>query len=999
MDSRQHSGHKHTGNIGTSDDTTYAQGSIPNSQTLGATPNVSQHHLSLVTQSQGEYSLEAESKTACPSSSWLGVHQHMALILPPAPSMTGKPLPVTMTTQPNTWYCAALAGYPPPGTIAEQLLPAQSLDGQMPRTLLAQNNTLFPPAPESMPGEPALDIRQNPRFTSQALWLQRQSEQEQSETFARDVSASRRRSLPSDELQPEATVSIGQAGQYVQSPFVGSSGLELHGLAGVVETLAPFQDYRTPLQLSPFYAQAAAQLAVDKSATSDGNLASLPRSDVTDGGLSSWDASIPLAAPVPSSSLGLFIPAESQMALPSVLQTVLPSVDSQSIASRPSNGAMKMPLVASRSGSAVEGSQFGTLGRRLQGVSPVKEFTQLDGSALASAQKAPTAKRYSLSTVEQSEQQMLDYKRSLADAHTGRLGGLLGLPHPLPPTSQLDPTSSISSATYQPQVQDAHLRLSSPASIPSQQPSGLPISSPSWDAKPNWPPSLPREIVSATVFIISRDDTILWFGDSMRACSNDFLDFCLNSVDSGNVRSAAGLSEQRLKLSDLLADEQAVGWWQQACREVLLKQSQLQRLSQQLSFGDESFQARAPYKKELTLRWRCQRGHDVLVELSIVATTTKRCEEGFLMVKVKPVSIPTIARVSSQTMVANVNMRSPSSSRTSVPNQAVQGIVPEKAELRLLVSRYGLVLRASCAPQSMCSSVKSGSPGYEAEARATFAILGDGASMPVFGQSLVDIPKLTPLLHVVAQAAVVGLAQTVKLNSGGRQVTAVVQPVLRTPAVSQTGSWRSNAPAAKVWVSLSAAATIISRPKSSSNLAAAGFGGSFSAFMGLTPSSQQSLSRPISLDRRHSAQSFRQDNDSPVPALHPGLPSQGDRRASMASVYAHAALAQAAAVRQQHANVADSDSDRCIQHTTLAQSQFKHKEQCASVEDNLSFLVAKLQKENLLLRQEVEARRRMKNSQIQPQAQLQPPISSFDTQSYSPHKVPGSCPSALQYLS
>ncbi|SPO30025.1 uncharacterized protein UTRI_05864 [Ustilago trichophora] len=889
----------------------------------------------------------------------------MALLLPPAPSMTAKPLPVTMAMQTNTWYCAALAGYPPPGTIEEQLLPAQSLDGQMPRTLLAQDSTLFPPAPESMPGKLALDIRQIPRFTSQALWLQGQSEQEQSETFARDVSASLRRSLPSDEQNSEATVSIGHAGQCVQNPFVGSSGLELHGLAGAVETLAPFQDYRTPLQLSPFHAQAADQLAVDKSATSGGNLASLFRSDVTDGGLPSWDASIPHTAPGPSGSLGLFIPAESQMTLPSVFQTVLPSVDSQSIASRPSDGTMKMPPVASGS-----------------------------GSALASAQKAPTSKRYSLSTVEQAEQQMLDYKRTLTDAHTGRLGGLLGLPHPLPPTSQHDPTSGLSSATYQAQVQDAHLPLSSPASGPSQQPSVLPISSPSWDAKPSWRPSLPREVVSASVFIISRDDTILWFGDSMKACSNDVRDFCLNSVDSDNdVRSAAGLSEQRLKLSDLLADEQAVGWWQQACREVLLKQLQLQRLSQQLSDGDESFQARAPYKKELILRWRCQRGDDVLVELSIVATTMKRCEEGLLMVKVKPVSIPTIARVSSQRMVANVNMRSPVSSRTSVPDQAVQGIVPEKAELRLLVSRYGLVLRASCPPQTMGSSVKSGSPGYEAEARATFAILGDGASMPVFGQSLVDIPKLTPLLHVVAQAAVVGLAQTVKLNSGGRQVTAVVQPVLRTPAPSQTGSRRSNAPAAKVWVSLSAAATINRRPKSSSNL------GSFSAFMGLSPSAQQSLSRPISLDRRHSVQSFSQNRDSPVPDFHPGLLFQGDRRASMASVYAHAALAQAAATRQQHAKVADSDSGRCIQPTTLAQSQFKHTEQTVSVEDYLSFLVAKLQKENLLLRQEVEARRRMKNSQIQSQPQLQPPISSLDTQFYSPRKVPGSCPSALQYLS
>ncbi|SPO31331.1 uncharacterized protein UTRI_05864_B [Ustilago trichophora] len=879
--------------------------------------------------------------------------------------MTAEALPVTMATHINSWYCAALAGYPPPSTIEEHLLPAQLTYGQMPRTLLAQDNTLFPPAPESMPSEPALDIRQIPRFTSQPLWLQRQSEQEQSEMFARNLSTSRRRSLPANQMQPEATESIGHVGHFVESPFVGSNGLELHGLAGGVETIATFQDYNNPLQLSPFRVPAADQLAVDKSAMADGNLDSVLRSGVTGGGLSSWNASMPPAEPVTSSSLGLFIPAESQMTLPSVLQTVLPSVDSQSIASRPLDDNMKMPPVASRSGGAVEGSPFRIPGQRLQVLSPVKGFNQLDGSGLTSAQEAPTAKRYSLSTAEQAEQQMVDYKRSLTDAHTGRLGGLLGLPHPLPPTSQLGPASS-SSETYQPHIQDAHLRLRSPASFPSQQPGLSPSSSPSWDAKPNWPPSLPREAASATIFIIGRDDTILWFGDSMRACSNAFLDFCHNSKDSNLMRSVVGSREQRLKLSDLLADEQAVGWWQQACREVLLKQFQLQRLSQQLSDGDESFQAPAPCRKELILPWRCQRGDGILVELAIVATTVKRWEESFLMVKVKPVSIPTIATVSSQPMVANVNMRSPFPSRASVQSQAMQGV--GMAELRLLVSRYGLVLRASCPPQITGSSVNTGPPSYDAEARATLAVLGEGASMPVFGQSLVDIPKLTPLLHVVAQAAVVGLAQTVKLNSGGRQVTAVVQPVLRSSSVGQTGSRRSNAPAAKVWVTLSAAATIIKRPKSSSNLGAAGFGGSFSAFVGLTQSSQQSLSRPISLDRRHSVQSFYQYSNSPAPSLPLTLPSQSDRRASTASLYAHAALAQAATAMQQHAGIGHVDSSCSIKHTALVHPHLKHKEQSVSVEDNLSFLIAKLQKENLLLRQQVEARQRTKNSQMQLQA-------------------------------
>lgn len=261
--------------------------------------------------------------------------------------------------------------------------------------------------------------------------------------------------------------------------------------------------------------------------------------------------------------------------------------------------------------------------------------------------------------------------------------------------------------------------------------------------------------------------------------------------------------------------------------------------------------------------------------------------------------------------------------------------------------------------------------------------------MPKLGQSLVDIPRLTPLLHVVAQAAIVGLAQTVKLNMGGKQVTAVVQPVLRTSVSHAEEAGRHRLTAAKVWISLSAVKEATRRSSSSSALPTVGFANSFPEFIGLTPP-QMFPNRPVLLDRRHSVQV------SPHTTM-----LQADRRASTASLYVHAALNQASKVGQPSQRFTSSYS--AADHTASS-SMTSSQAQSIKVEDHLSQLIANLEQENRMLRKEVGARLRKRLEQMpsRSQAQIEPEVSDYSADPYGSLRtgnMPWTCPSNFKHLS
>ncbi|CDW98478.1 hypothetical protein [Sporisorium scitamineum] len=342
------------------------------------------------------------------------------------------------------------------------------------------------------------------------------------------------------------------------------------------------------------------------------------------------------------------------------------------------------------------------------------------------------------------------------------------------------------------------------------------------------------------------------------------------------------------------------------------------------------------------------------------------------------------------------------------------------AELRLLVSRNGLILRTT-SPSALSSSLLQGdSPRRCGEARAIFALFGEGASVPAFGQSLVEVPKLAPLLHVVTQAAVVGLAQTVQLTSGGRQITATVQPVLRTRSIDAEGSRRVHAAAAKVWITLSAPSTVMRRSSAIMTPTRTGLGGNTSGGMGTTQLFTPQ-SRAAALDRRHSYQVFKPESSFQAPRWPLSFHEQAEGGASAASLYAHAVSARTASTSRSHSSAMGKGRESSTQHMPAPLSQESQKtrsEEIFPVNDSLSMLMAQLEEDNRNLRRQIDARRSRRQIQApvfaQPFAQpfTQPQWSPAPTQSlqgaqmsyppsYSPlseEAMPGSCPTRLMYL-
>lgn len=283
-----------------------------------------------------------------------------------------------------------------------------------------------------------------------------------------------------------------------------------------------------------------------------------------------------------------------------------------------------------------------------------------------------------------------------------------------------------------------------------------------------------------------------------------------------------------------------------------------------------------------------------------------------------------------------------------------------------------------------------------------------------------DVPRLAPLLHVVAQAAVVGLAQTVQLAAGGRQITATVQPVLRSALVGAEGSRRTHAAAAKVWITLSApSATVLRRSSSIMPRTVTGFG---SRGAGVTEMAHlmSPQSRGAGLDRRHSYQAFKQDHSFHAPFGAVPFPNQAaaDDAASAASYFRQPGAAQTTSANQQHSPTYGKGREGSTQPTPespLPDSQNSRMEGSLPVNDSLSMLMAQLEQENRNLQRQIDARRRRRQMQAQPFVHpfTQPQWGATPTQPFQSHHssfpalspsaflgdtVPGSCPTRLQYL-
>lgn len=520
-------------------------------------------------------------------------------------------------------------------------------------------------------------------------------------------------------------------------------------------------------------------------------------------------------------------------------------------------------------------------------------------------------------------------------------------------TSQSADSSSINSEAPGPHDQDQYQLLQSSLVTPMRGTRSelLPPQEPGFQLRARWNPSvntndgpfgtsttgclsigadleptflIPRESSLDTVLVLDREDAILWSCDSIRICHDMVASgFIVNVDDTGRgLYRTSGI--RQWKFSDLIVNEQEI-WWRQACREIWLAHDQLQRCESDEK-GSSALSVRC--SKEMVLLWRGrEEGSDQLIEVAIVAIDAEQWgEDGSLLVRIRPFKIAAVATIATQPVLADLDARSRPTPSRFLLSPAAQA----QAEMRLSVSRHGLVLRVSFPSQLTARS--------DVGERATYAILGDGASKPSSGQNLVDMPKLASLSHVVAQAAVIGLAQTVQLKAAGRKVTVVVQPILRTPSRGSMGSCRPLQPAAKVWVSLSAAATSGRRSQSISAVTSLELGGA---------SSEQSYLRPPV--HRHHEQAY-QGPDCMSTDSRSTPASRAARRASTASLYLRAALAQATAKRRRSTeSFASSDTQSCA----AGLSQDQRVDSSTEVADHLSSLVAQLQVENSALRREI----------------------------------------------
>lgn len=341
-----------------------------------------------------------------------------------------------------------------------------------------------------------------------------------------------------------------------------------------------------------------------------------------------------------------------------------------------------------------------------------------------------------------------------------------------PPTTE---TVAETTALQQPRT--------TPAVILHPQPSGsnLPPSDFKTESRAMLPPNF-----TDIVMIIDRNDMIIGTSTSLRACAS-----MLYESNLGSVNKNAGWHPLKLlyKFSHLLADEHAIHCWQQACRFIQASLETSIRAEADTECNPER------HHREMVLKRRSQGDSEELIEVKVMAMNDdRRPHDDHLMVQIRPLTLPSVAAVSSNASAQ------PQHTYLSTKPQSFPQQVELDTELRLLVSRSGLILGTSCSNTSDPDA-------------CTRAILGQTVQPPLFGQSLVEVAQLVPLVHVVAQAAVVGLARTVGLSRADQKVQARVQPVLR----SAKGARSSVLPAAKVWITLSAASGGMRRFSSTSS--------------------------------------------------------------------------------------------------------------------------------------------------------------------------------------
>lgn len=584
----------------------------------------------------------------------------------------------------------------------------------------------------------------------------------------------------------------------------------------------------------------------------------------------------------------------------------------------------------------------------------------LDDMLARTCEAPPLAACTSALSISTAEQHLMSYKRSLAEAHPDRLGGLLGLDHPLPTAIELEASSQLRSDPTKLQTRAAATSL---------------ILDRLKEVEIERLLALPRRASSGAVFVIDGNDSIIRSSD----CPRIYKDCLSDDTEGIGLSSFAEHFPSPIRFSDLLAEAETVRWWQKISRKILLAHHQRKEIPPQANDQSGAPESMMRCKEEMVLKWKSKVGRIDLVDVK-VSTVSQGLDQNqaCLIVQVKLISIPTLATAATQPFLPSLHTRTHVITNRPGPCRT-HSTAGTGAELRLLVSRYGLILRASC-PTQMPSISNPLLPQH---------ILGDGIAMPRHGQSLVDIPRLTPLLHVVAQAAIVGLAQTVKLNVSGKQITAVVQPVLRTSNSESEPAGRLRLTAAKVWISLSAVKEVARRSGSTSVTPTVGFANSFPEFIGLTPA-EMCPSRLLLSDRRHSVQV--------PPRATQILP---DRRASTASLYAYAALHQASISAQSSSsfwNIFAVDYN--------ASSMLRSPNQAGSVEveDHLSQLVANLEQENRMLRKEIDARLQRRLAQVpsRSQAPSTSEDSSFSADPYSSlrsGRTPRTCPSNLMHLS
>ena len=901
------------------------------------------------------------------------------------------------------------SGIPPQSSLSEALSSSTSALESIPPSLLAQNSALFSSGSGCQPIKHEMDLPPAQRLAAQLSCMPQRAEQELSVDVASGISTSRLISQYVNWGRIPLESSITGIPSCHPSHVVNSEEVELH--RGTNDpTMARTQDFiaqdSLPLQFAQLHPQTVSPFGPDGSSRAMDDVNSLLRVGVSNTASPKW-AKSPLSVAPAGSSLGLFIPTEDETGISALLHQTLDGADAQTLAFRQANDSRTTQLTAGTGNGMAGWSRSHACHQRLQESNPVDKadlsFISDPTALLASWTDTSLWSHLDRHT----ERQIVDYGRSLSQSHSDRLGDQEGLPHPLSATTQLNPTASMLSESSQfgnglqarpldaviPQTLNV---FSSTASLQKAK-QVLPLSPSS------------QEPSSAVVFVLDHEDTILWVSDLSHACMSTFLngeDDSLNFSSRGLPLATNISGVQPSKFSHLLWDEQAVRCWQQACREVLFARHQLQRSPRQTFKGDKSSGTSIGCRKDLLLRWRSRQGGEAWIEIALYATKVQsQQDQACLLVNAKPACIPTIANATSPPLWTSSDTHTHATAPLPAPNCAPMNAGPGRAEMRLLVSRYGLILRVTCSLQPIGSSNKEDPYGRDADTRATFAILGDGVSMPEFGQNLVDLPRLSSLLHVIAQAAVIGLAQTVKLSVGGRQTTAVVQPVLRSSAGSRSDLQQSSVPAAKVWITLSAAPSTMRCPKSSPSLFSKRSCRSFPTFVGLAPPPRTESKLPGSLDRRHSVQTLKEQSRSSPPSFPPMMPFQDGRRASTTSLCVYARRAQASTARRKYRQALGDDSSINLAETTV----HHYGEGCAKpsvpLTDHLNSLMAEAQAENRILRQEVEKRLRRRESQSQPDLQgySQPRSHTLTPQPYSPQRssntTSNSCPTRLMHLS